>query len=446
MQKIIRIVLPWACFVLIVWVCCFRGSDYIDWRWLVGAVGISAVCYAMLYVKRHKMLGKIEEHRNQLKQQAEEAIAPELENIDGNWLKKDMLKRRMIREYLEKNTDYYADVDGNDAIRKVQDWISSLESSIFLLFLPFWGIIFWGIVFILFALLLHWSFPIQMAICGVMSVVASVILIWRRNYVLAPIAIGLAVMFLYGLFNAGIDGVEMPAYHMVVENEGNIFLAPSHAENTMWGSIVILCVTNICLALYPLLKKKTLVIYAILILVVVEAIRYGVHMDVTPATPISYSYYLYVLLCAVNADLAVMLGISYNAAFILLFVYLVWLLPVIFALPAFVRSWKGMGELKERSPLFKKTKYRRQYYACLTWLIMNALATALVWGRFIGISAEECAEILIKDTQNLSNFIGMGYFAKNFIVYCAPILASALISWILFAITKQKIKLNEDNE
>ena len=91
MQKIIRIVLPWACFVLIVWVCCFRGSDYIDWRWLVGAVGISAVCYAMLYVKRHKMLGKIEEHRNQLKQQAEEAIAPELENINGNWLKKDML-------------------------------------------------------------------------------------------------------------------------------------------------------------------------------------------------------------------------------------------------------------------------------------------------------------------------------------------------------------------
>lgn len=144
-----------------------------------------------------------------------------------------------------------------------------------------------------------------------------------------------------GFFNAGIDGVEMPAYHMVMENEGNIFLAPSHADYTMWGSIVILCVTNICLALYPLLKKKTLVIYAILILVVVEAIRYGVHMDVTPAIPISYSYYLYVLLCAVNADLAVMLGISYNAAFILLFVYLVWLLPVIFALPAFVRSWNG---------------------------------------------------------------------------------------------------------
>ena len=42
MQKIIRIVLPWACFALIIWVCRFRGSDYIDWRWLIGAVGIRA--------------------------------------------------------------------------------------------------------------------------------------------------------------------------------------------------------------------------------------------------------------------------------------------------------------------------------------------------------------------------------------------------------------------
>lgn len=105
-----------------------------------------------------------------------------------------------------------------------------------------------------------------------------------------------------------------------------------------------------------------------------------------------------------------------------------------------------MGELKERSPLSKKAKYRRLYYVCLAWLIMNALATALVWGRFIGISTEECASILVKNTQYLSGVTGIGFFATNFIVYCAPILTSALFSWILFAITKQKIKLKEDCE
>lgn len=389
MQKFIRIALPLVCFAVIVWCCWGGGLDYLDWKWLVVVAGIGAVCLAILFVKEHNMLGKREEYYNQLKMQAEEAVAPELEKVKGNSLKKDMIKRRLVREYLEKHTDYC-----DDSIRNVQCWGSSVKWSLFVLCSPLMPIIFWGGVIVLLTLLFYWSFSTEMAICCAFSVAASIILVWRRYYVLAPIAIGLAAILLYGLLNAGLDGVEMPAYNMVVENEGNIFLSPSHAEDTMWGSMVI-----------P-----------------------------------------YVLLCAINADLAVMLGISYNAAFIVIFVYLAWLFPVIFALPAFVRSWKGMGELKERSPLSKKAKYRRLYYVCLAWLIMNALATALVWGRLIGISTEECASILVKNTQYLSGVTGIGFCATNFIVYCAPILTSALFSWILFAITKQKIKLKEDCE
>ncbi len=398
MQKFIRIALPCVCFAVIIWWCWGGGFDYLDWKWLVGVAGIGVVCYIGLYVKLHKLLQKQkEEHLCLLKKQAkqaEEAVAPELEKVKGNWLKKDMIKRRMVKEYLEKNTDYYANAYDNNAISKVQDWISSLWWSLCWLCLPFASIIIWVIVAILMALLFYWSFSTEMAICCAFSVAASIILVWRRYYVLAPIAIGLAVILLYGLLNAGLDGVEIRAYNMVLENEGIIFLSPSHAEYTMWGSMVI-----------P-----------------------------------------YVLLCAINADLAVMLGISYNAAFIVIFVYLAWLFPVIFAQPAFIRSWKGMGELKERSPLSKKAKYRRLYYVCLAWLIMNALAAALVWGRFLGIPIEGCAEMMVKDTHYISKFIGIGYYTANFIVYCAPILTSALFSWILFAITKQKIKLKEDCE
>lgn len=398
MQKFIRIALPCVCFAVIIWCCWGGGFDYLDWKWLVGVAGIGVVCYIGLYVKLHKLLQKQkEEHLCLLKKQAkqaEEAVVPELEKVKGNWLKKDMIKRRMVKEYLEKNTDYYANAYDNNAISKVQDWISSLWWSLCWLCLPFASIIIWVIVAILIALLFYWSFSTEMAICCAFSVAASIILVWRRHYVLAPIAIGLAVILLYGLLNAGLDGVEMRAYNMVLDNEGIIFLGSSHAEYTMWGSMVI-----------P-----------------------------------------YVLLCAINADLAVMLGISYNAAFIVIFVYLAWLFPVIFALPAFIRSWKGMGELKERSPLSKKAKYRRLYYVCLAWLIMNALAAALVWGRFLGIPIEGCAEMMVKDTHYISKFIGIGYYTANFIVYCAPILTSALFSWILFAITKQKIKLKEDCE
>ena len=448
MQKFIRIALPCVCFAVFIWWCCFNGFQYIHWKWLILAAGIGAVCYIGLYVKLHKLQKQLqkqkEEHLCLLKKQAEEAVAPELEKVKGNWLKKEMIKRRMVKEYLEKNTDYYANAYDNNAISKVQDWISSLWWSLCCLCLPFASIIIWVIVAILMALLFCWSFSTEMAICCAFSVAASIILVWRRHYVLAPIAIGLAVILLYGLLNAGLDGVEMRAYNMVLDNEGIIFLSPSHAEYTMWGSMVILAITSICLALYPLLKKKTLVIYAILVLLVVEVIRYSVYMNMTLPIPTSYLYYPYVLLCAINADLAVMLCISYNAAFIVIFVYLAWLFPVIFALPAFIRSWRGIDALKDRSPLYKTTKYRHLFYICLAWLIMNALATALVWGRFIGIPSEECASILVKDTQYLSGFTGIGYCATNFIVYCAPILTSAFFSWILFAITKRQIKLKED--
>lgn len=448
MQKFIRIALPCVCFAVFIWWCCFNGFQYIHWKWLIWAAGIGAVCYIGLYVKLHKLQKQLqkqkEEHLCLLKKQAEEAVAPELEKVKGNWLKKEMIKRRMVKEYLEKNTDYYANAYDNNAISKVQDWISSLWWSLYLLCLPFASIIIWVLVAILMALLFYWSFSTEMAICCAFSVAASIILVWRRNYVLAPIAICLAVILLYGILNAGLDGVEMPAFHMVVENEGYIFLSPFHAEDTMWGSSVMLSITSIGLTVYPWLKKKTLVMCVGLVFIVVYVIRLGVQTNMILTIPTSYLYYPYVLLCAINADLAVMLGISYNAAFIVIFVYLAWLFPVIFALPAFVRSWKGIGELKERAPLSKKAKYRRLYYVCLAWLIMNALATALVWGRFIGISTEECASILVKNTQYLSGVTGIGFFATNFIVYCAPILTSALFSWILFAITKRQIKLKDD--
>ena len=140
MKKFIRIALPLVCFVFIIWYSYFRGINHLNWKWLVGAVGIGAVCVSVLYVKRRKVLCKREELRNQLKIWAEEAVVSELEDVKGNSLKKELVKRRLVREYLEKNTDYYA--KANDAICNVEDWISSLLWSIYLLCLPFLGIIF----------------------------------------------------------------------------------------------------------------------------------------------------------------------------------------------------------------------------------------------------------------------------------------------------------------
>lgn len=127
MQKFIRIALPWICIAVMVWCLFFDGINYLDWTWLVGVAGIGVVCYIGLYVKLHKLQQKQEEHLCLLKKQAEEAeeaVAPELEKVKGNWLKKEMIKRRLVREYIEKNSDDCS--EENIAIENIKGWLGSL--------------------------------------------------------------------------------------------------------------------------------------------------------------------------------------------------------------------------------------------------------------------------------------------------------------------------------
>lgn len=128
MQKFIRIALPWVCIAVMIWCLFFDGINYLDWTWLVGVAGIGVVCYIGLYVKLHKLLQKQkEEHLCLLKKQtkqAEEAVAPELEKVKGNWLKKEMIKRRLVREYIERNSDDCS--EENIAIENIKGWLSSL--------------------------------------------------------------------------------------------------------------------------------------------------------------------------------------------------------------------------------------------------------------------------------------------------------------------------------
>ena len=131
MQKFIRIALPWVCITVMVWYLFFDGINYLDWKWLVGAAGIGAVCYIGLYVKLHKLQKQKEEHLCLLKKQAEEAVAPEMEKVKGNSLKKEMIKRRLVREYIERNSDDCSEENSEEkiAIGNIKDWLSSLKWS-----------------------------------------------------------------------------------------------------------------------------------------------------------------------------------------------------------------------------------------------------------------------------------------------------------------------------
>ena len=129
MQKFIRIALPCVCFAVMVWFLLFDGINYLGWNGLIGVVGIGAVCFAVLCVKLHKLQQKQkEEHLCLLKKQAEEAVAPELEKVKGNSLKKEMTKRRLVREYIERNSDDCS--EENIAIENIKGWLNSLRRSL----------------------------------------------------------------------------------------------------------------------------------------------------------------------------------------------------------------------------------------------------------------------------------------------------------------------------
>ena len=98
MQKFIRIALPWVCFAVIIWWYCFNGFQYINWKWLIVAAGIGGFSIAALFVKQHKMLGKRDAQRKKQMEEAIEAVAPELEKVKGNSLKKELVKRSKFAE------------------------------------------------------------------------------------------------------------------------------------------------------------------------------------------------------------------------------------------------------------------------------------------------------------------------------------------------------------
>lgn len=126
MQKFLRKALPWAVLLLIV------SLKFIDWAdafiyiilalFIVGIVSI-----VVLHVK----LWMFNRHLCSLKKLAEGAVAPELENVKGNSLKKQMVKRKLIKEYVAKHSQ-----NDSIAVKNIKDWLSSLKWSVGIICIP----------------------------------------------------------------------------------------------------------------------------------------------------------------------------------------------------------------------------------------------------------------------------------------------------------------------
>lgn len=93
-----------------------------SWKWLLALGLMGVVVLICLWLKRERLLVERFEERLLLKKQAEQAVASDLERVKGNSLKRELIKRRLVRLYLEENTDYYL-VKEKPIVRNIESWI-----------------------------------------------------------------------------------------------------------------------------------------------------------------------------------------------------------------------------------------------------------------------------------------------------------------------------------
>lgn len=151
---------------------------------------------------------------------------------------------------------------------------------------------------------------------------------------------------------------------------------------------------------------------------------------------------LYMIRSAIVAYVAVMLGMSYDATHMLLFVYMLSLLPVLSALPAFIRAWRACRkqDKKARANQQYTEKCDRVFRKCMIWLIINIVAMAFLWSNFVGLSFTDAQSLLEYNCLKIADFIGIEYLLAYVIILVFPPLLSIKGSILCYNYTKKQIK------
>lgn len=395
-------------------------------------------------MKTRKTERENKEKIEQWLKEAEEATSADAEAVKGNSLKKTLVKRRLVREYLEKNHPEYQQLKRGTVAGVFDNWLWSIGCSGYFIAFPLLGALGIIAIYIVFKITVCQGFTFYVVANAILAVVATIVLIWRRYYIMSFVAVVLSIISIYGIIHVGISGIETPAYNMVVDHEGYIFCSPVHAMNCMACSINLLALTSLCMALYPFLKKSAAIIWLLLAGIII-------HNDMVYAAHVALNLQnirmeLYVLLCAINADLSVMLGLSYTATFTLLFIYILSLFPIVCALPAFLRAWRACKrqDAKQRANKQYTAMCEKIFYWSMAWLIINMLGAAMAWAHILGIPLEETGVVLAKELGSISKVTGIDYYLLNLVVFCLPVPFSVLVSWIQFTFIKHKIKERND--
>ena len=436
---------------LILILCSWKHDILCFWPWILTLCGVGLVVRYWLDNMQQEINNKLPDTRINTTtdprriyisfEDAEIELAPQLARIPDDYRGK-LRKKRMIIDYITRNhgvneyTNMYQRKYTRVYDQQTMDLFQQKEN------LDSWKSFTLSCIFVLLALLpcdiiLHVAFWMYSALfyavpfeCYyvftiLMSVFASCILLWKRNYILSPIAVAIAAVTVIGVTHVGVTGLQQEALQMV----SNAVIADSdtYVGMAMRGSMGLLSLTCICLLLYPWLKMKTILIWVGFGLLILCTVYMAVNVLGAMTTTDEYSninFYdtvgffdsMRFLVAAVLADCAVMLHMTLDN-FIKFFIFLLSLSSVMYALPAFFNVWKGRKDTNTSQPWW-------MVGSCIIWLLANVLGGVFSYG-FLSMSEVE--------GTILSRYSGMINAAS-----AVMFLVSYLGSWILYSITQPK--------
>lgn len=397
--------------------------------WIAGCGTLFLVVAGIIWIatasKDCKENEKIEDKHAQYEKEAELALTSEIEAIKGNSLKKELVKRRLVREYIEKNHPKPPKNADSSEYDNRDNWGMAFFCS---------GFVFWGALLLLIAGALLCTIPGQIppsyyiVANAVFAIIAVVTLVWKRYYVMALVACTLAFIFVFGICTVGPYYILQYVYVTMINYIDDDFLVTGLQVH----SILLLTLFSFCLMIYPFIKKWAIGLWLYIFIRCV-------------CLPIDIAYIiwkLYMVRSVIVATFAVMTGMSYAATHMLLFVYLLSLLPVLSALPAFIRAWRACRKQDKKVRANKQytEKCERVFRKNMIWLSINVVLMTLLWCHFMGLSFTDAQSLLEYECGKIADLTGIYYMLVYFIILVFPPLLSIIGSRLYYNYTRKQIK------
>ena len=246
------------------------------------------------------------------------------------------------------------------------------------------------------------------------AIITSVVLICKRHWILAFVAVCTSAIYTYGIIHSGIPQMKELANMLYCEER----YTEAKAIASVYGSIASLIMTSIMMSLFPWIKRWALFLWLVLFLII--------GMITGIMSPLGIAEGTYGICCAIMTMLAQMLGISYMAACCIENIYIHSLLPTLFAIPA---AYVGF-----RNIVLNKDGYVAALLSIMH-LLIDAVMTILIWNHYIHLTMHEATNLCVRELQTIGKVIApgwSGYVAINLVIFVAIFLTDAFLSWILY--------------